>query len=479
MNETLKAEITKITGNERISDEENILSSYSGVFPPSLVVWPISTEEIAKIVKWANENAISLVPVSSAGPKLRRSSLPKVEGTVVLDMSKMNKILRIDSENKVAMVEPGVTYDTLISELKKEGLRPLMPLLPKASKSVLASCLDREPITTPRFHWDTPDPLLCTETVFGTGDIFRTGAAAGPGTLEEQWESGQAQKNPQGPSQFDPYRLIQGSQGTIGIVSWISMKCEMLPDKQLFLLAQSDNLNSIQDFNYALFRRRLADEHFMLNSVNLRAILSTNKLYSPWTLIVGVSGHGLIADEELDYRVGDIRDIGSETGVNLQENFDAIRSSDIEGVLNRASEVPYWKPRVMGECLEVMFTTTLDRVQEFYNTFLEFAENVGFPEDQIGAYVQPMVQGTNTHVGFDLFYSLDDSMEQAMELASKGSKKLLDDGAYFSRPYFPITDAVFEHTSPLTIDAMKRVKGIFDPNNVLNPGTLCFKEVPK
>ncbi|TFG94121.1 FAD-binding oxidoreductase, partial [Candidatus Thorarchaeota archaeon] len=210
MNQTMKDALTQITGIERISDEENILSSYSGVFPPTLVVWPISTEEIAKIVKWANENSISLVPISSAGPKLRRSSLPKVEGAVVLDMSKMQNILRIDATNKVAMIEPGVTYDHLIAELKKNGLRPLMPLLPKASKSVLTSCLDREPITTPRFHWDTPDPLLCTETVFGTGDIFRTGTAAGPGTLEEQWKSGQAQKNPQGPSQFDPFRLIQG-----------------------------------------------------------------------------------------------------------------------------------------------------------------------------------------------------------------------------------------------------------------------------
>jgi FAD/FMN-containing dehydrogenase len=63
-------------------------------------------------------------------------------------------------------------------------------------------------------------------------------------------------------------------------------------------------------------------------------------------------------------------------------------------------------------------------------------------------------------------------------LLGKGQKKLLDAGAYFSRPYGIITDAVFEKASPLTVDAMKRVKAIFDPNNVLNPGTLCFKEVP-
>ena len=480
MNQTMKDALTQITGIERISDEENILSSYSGVFPPSLVVWPISTEEIAKIVKWANENSISLVPVSSAGPKLRRSSLPKVEGTVVLDMSKMQNILRIDATNKVAMIEPGVTYDHLIAELKKNGLRPLMPLLPKASKSVLASCLDREPITTPRFHWDTPDPLLCTETVFGTGDIFRTGTAAGPGTLEEQWESGQAQKNPQGPSQFDPFRLIQGSQGTIGIVSWISMKCEMLPDAQQFLLAQADDLGALQEFNYTLFRRRLPDEHFILNSAALSAALGEKRQLPPWTLVLGVSGHGTIADEELEYRLGDIKDIARENNVNLEENLKDVKSSEIESLLNRASEVPYWKVRAKGECQEVMFTTTLDRVQEFYNIFQEIAEDVGFPLDQIGAYVQPMVQGTNTHVGFDLYYTLgeDDSTEKVIMLLGKGQKKLLDEGAYFSRPYGVITDAVFEKASPLTVDAMKRVKAIFDPNNVLNPGTLCFKEVP-
>ncbi|MBN2231157.1 MAG: FAD-binding oxidoreductase [Candidatus Thorarchaeota archaeon] len=478
MNETLIAEIEQILGKEKVSNSDETLSVYSGKEPPSLVVWPTSTEEIVKLVKWANKNSIPLVPTSSAGPKLRGSSLPKVKNAIIVDLSKMRNILRIDSKNKVAMIEPGVTYDHLISELKKEGLRPLMPLLPKASKSVLASCLDREPITTPRYHWDTTDPLLCTETVFGTGDVLRTGAAAGPGTLEEQWESGQAQKNPQGPSQFDPFRLVQGAQGTIGIVSWISMKCEKLPDKQLFLLAQGEDLNSFQEFNYALFRRRLADEHFMLNSVSLKGIFSTTKIYSPWTIIIGVSGHGMIADEELEYRVSDIRDIGSETNVDLQENFEAIRSSDIEGILNRASRVPYWKVDIAGNCLEVMFTTTFDRTQEFYDMFCDVADECDFPRSQIGAYVQPTNQGTNTHVGFDLYYSLDEDTESAITLLAKGQKKLLDEGAYFSRPYGAITDLVFEKSGPMTVEAMKRIKSIFDPNNILNPGTLCFKEVP-
>jgi len=281
MNEAMKNQIVQIVGNKSYSDDENTLLQYSGEYPPSLVVWPTTSDEVVRIVKWANENSVSLVSMSSAGPKLRGSSLPKVKDSVVVDLNNMRNILRVDTENKVVMIEPGVTYDNLVSELKKNGLRPLMPFLPKASKSVLTSCLDREPITTPRFHWDTTDPLLCTETVFGSGDIFRTGTAAGPGTLEEQWASGQAQKNPQGPSQFDPFRLIQGSQGTIGIVSWISMKCEMIPDAQQFLLAQADDIEAFQAFNYSIFRRRLADEHFMLNSAALSAALSSKKQLPP------------------------------------------------------------------------------------------------------------------------------------------------------------------------------------------------------
>jgi hypothetical protein len=39
----------------------------------------------------------------------------------------------------------------------------------------------------PKYHWDIGDPLACVEVIFGTGDMFRTGAAAGPGSLEEQW----------------------------------------------------------------------------------------------------------------------------------------------------------------------------------------------------------------------------------------------------------------------------------------------------
>ena len=81
----------------------------------------------------------------------------------------------------------------------------------------------------PKHHWESQDPLLCIEVVFGTGDLFRTGDSAGPGSLEEQWEVGKAQSRPMGPSYTDFAKIVQGSQGTMGIVTWASLKCRPFP----------------------------------------------------------------------------------------------------------------------------------------------------------------------------------------------------------------------------------------------------------
>jgi FAD/FMN-containing dehydrogenase len=473
--------VTKIVGDDRVCNKQEILEKYSGDFSPLFVVWPMSTAEVVEIVTWANKNSYVLIPVSSGSPRRRGSSLPKVDNAVIIDLSKMNKILRIDPKNKVVMLEPGVTFGQLIPELKKNGLRPLMPLLPKATKSVLTSCLDREPTTIPRFHWDLSDPLLCTETVFGSGDTLRTGSAAGPGSLEEQWASGQAQKNPQGPSQFDPFRIIQGSQGTIGVTTWITMKCELLPEHHHILLAGANNLNELEEFNYALLRRRLVDEHFMINSTALMAAFGKTLELPEWVLVLGVSGHGILAKDELEYRTSDTMDIANEKNIELTRSLGGLSSEDVQSLLNRPSDQSYWKYAYRGICREVIFTTTLDQVEGFYSIINELADRFGFPRNQIGAYIQPMVQGVSTHCNFDL-YGDPNNAEEAKSLNAllrEGRRILLNEGAFFSRPYGSITDTVFEHTSPEMLRALRSVKAIFDPKSVLNPGTLCFKEVLK
>ncbi|MHA2424352.1 MAG: FAD-binding oxidoreductase [Candidatus Thorarchaeota archaeon] len=483
MNESKKSQIIQMMGQDRVSDSDELLSSYADTESLSLVVWPSSADEITKLVEWANKNYFPIIPISSGPPHLTGSIVPKVKGTIILDLSKMNRIIRVDSKNKVVMIEPGVTYSQLLPELKKAGLRPLMPLLPKASQSVLASCLDREPTTIPRFQWDISDPLLCTETIFGTGEMLRTGSASGPGSLEEQWASGQAQKNPMGPSQFDPYRLVQGSQGTIGIVTWITMKCEMASEFHEVFLAGADTLEGLQKFSYAIIRRRLLDEHFVLNARCLSEMIGGEKVASlpEWILVAGISGHGPLAKDEFEYRFGDTKDIAESHGINLDTKIGEVKSEDLQRLLNVPSSEPYWKHRTNGGCREVHFTTTLDAIPSLYKSFLTEAEKSGVGQDRIGVYVQPVVQGVNAYCYFDIYYNPQDEEEatNTEKLFMNGSEKLMDSGAFFSRPPDTLTESVYSRVSPEVLSAMNRVKRIFDPNNVLSPGNLCFEEVLK
>ena len=145
-----------------------------------------------------------------------------------------------------------------------------MPLLPRSSKSVLASALERDPILMPSVHFDSTDPMLCTEIVFGTGDSMRTGEAAGPDTLEQQWELSKAQISPFGPTQMDPQRLLSGAQGTIGIVTWMSLKCRETSELYRAFMIPSGSLEPLIDLSYHLSRIRFTGKIFILNATQPR-----------------------------------------------------------------------------------------------------------------------------------------------------------------------------------------------------------------
>ena len=118
-------EITKIVGKENVltTKEELLCYAYDSTpkaFLPDLVARPCYAAQIQKIVKLANEHLFPLVP-RGAGTGLSGGSLP-VTGGVVVDLTRMNKILEIDEENLVAVVEPGVITYQIQEEAEKRGL---------------------------------------------------------------------------------------------------------------------------------------------------------------------------------------------------------------------------------------------------------------------------------------------------------------------------------------------------------------------
>ena len=482
--------LTEIIGKQRVISKPEVLDRYShdnsftASIRPRLVVQPRDGDEVQKVVVWANQTKTPLVPVSSGEPRFRGDTVPSVPEAVIVDLSRMDNIIRIDRRNRMVIIEPGVTYAQLQPALAEQGLRLSTPLLPRQSKSVVTSLLEREPRLVPKYSYTVPEPLRCLEVVWGNGEILRTGEAGGyyP-TLEQQWEMGLAQVFSGGPGQVDYYRLVSGAQGSMGIVTWASVKCEILPKVHKFLFIPADDLTGLIECAYRLLRVRLGDEFLVLNSANLAAILSMDgdevqalkdKL-PPWAIIMGIAGRDLFPEEKVDFQEEDTLDIVQQSGLELLPAVSDITGEQMMSALLNPSPEPYWKLAYKGACQDIFFMTTLDKVPEFVSTVFATANALQYEVSDIGIYLQPQHQGTSCHCEFNLPYDPGNKIEtdRVRELLETCSEALIKQGAYFSRPYGVWADMVYNHDAR-NREMIRTVKKIFDPNNILNPGKLCF-----
>ena len=485
----VKNELAKIVGQENVLDNPQILKEYSrdcSFTPPkkpACVVKPANIEELQGVVKWANDKRTALVPVSSGAPHFRGDTVPGVEGAVIVDLRRMNKIIRVDRANRVAIVEPGVTFSELQAELARVGMCAYLPLAPRSTKSVLSSVLEREPITMPGLHFDSTDPMLCAEIVFGTGDKIRTGEAAGPDTLEKQWEIGKAQMSPFGPTQMDPQRLVSGAQGTIGIVTWMSLKTRFISELSRAFLVPSDSLEPLIELSYKLTRIRFTGNIFILNRLNLACLLrrtsmeiaALNDKLPPWVMFVSCEGYGPLPEEKVQYLEADLKELAGSYGLKIQAELGEAKAGELASLLAGPSPEPYWKLRLKGGFDEVFFLTTQGKTPEFARIMAETAQQQGYPARNIGVYLQPVAQGTSCHCEFDLYYDPANpaESEKTRKFVLEVADKMEARGAFFSRPYRELAEVAYRRSRD-TAEMQKKIKAIFDPNGILNPGKLCF-----
>ena len=485
-----KQKLEKIVGADNVNYEPAVLDSFSKDFSfvnqvkPSCVVKPKEAKAVQKLIAAANETQTPLVPVSSGAPHFRGDTVPTLGGSVIVDMSQMNKIVFVDRPRRVAMVEPGVTFADLIPATRKEGLRLNIPLLPRKSKSVVGSVLEREPVLLPKYQWDVSDPLACLEVFFGCGDEFRTGQAAGPGSVKDQWKVGGVQKAPYGPGIGSWHRLIQGAQGTMGITTWMSLRCELLPSLEEPFVVGSSSLEPLLDLTSWLNRLRSVNECFILNNTNLATIFA--KKYSKeyqaikdslptYVLFYVVAGYDVLPEERVCSQIQEIADITQRMSIDPGKSVGCLSAYEIMKAVQKPCEEPYWKLRPKGACEDLYFQSIHDKLEGQIKTMNDQAEKSGHAASNVGIYIQPMVQGTSYHCEFNLFYDPENPVEvdRTQNLSTKATKALLAKDAFFSRPYGQNAWMITNRDAG-TVNVLHKFKQIFDPKNVMNPGKICF-----
>jgi hypothetical protein len=485
-----KAKLAEIVGAKNAVFDDAVLKNFSSdmsfthPIQPACVVKPQNAEEISRIVNLARETQTPLVPVSSGTPHFRGDTVPGTGGAIIVDLSGMKNIIHIDRKNRSVMFEPGVTFSELAAAVTDKGMRLNMPLLPRPAKSVVGSLLEREPVLMPKYHWDISDPLACVEIIFGTGEKFRTGAAAGSGTIEEQWAAGGAQKEAAGPSASSWYRLIQGSQGTMGIVTWASTRCELIPSLEEPFFVGSSNLEKILETVHWLIRLRLVNECLVLNNTNLALIIAGNNSQEylrikeslpPWILFYNIGAYDFLPEERIKGQMGDMTDLAQRLGINPVKVLSGITADQFLKLIQRPSDREYWKLNYKGGCQDIFFLTIFDKLPELIQTMYSSVKTAGYPVTDLGIYLQPIVQGANCHCEFNLFNNPQNSAEtnNIRDLSVSTTKKLLSQGAFFSRPYGECTGLIMNRDAA-TVNALKKVKSIVDPLGIMNPGKLCF-----
>jgi FAD/FMN-containing dehydrogenase len=482
--------LAQIVGQENVVDDRGTLEAYSKdqSFVPPLLPWcvvrPNDTGQVAALVEWANETRTPLVPISSGPPHFHGDTVPSAPETTIVDLSRMKAIKRIDRRNRIALIEPGVTYSELEPALAEEGLRITRPLMPRTNKSVVASLLERQPTLIPRLNYSLPEPLRNCGVVWGTGEIAYTGEAGlGPLSLDDQWAKGVAQVDPKGPNATDLMRLVTGAQGTMGIVTWASVRCELLPAVQKHVFVPAQRLEDLIDFCHELERTRLGNEVLIVNAAQLaRMVVSqfgevravADELPA-WIVIVRLAGAALYPREKLDVQEHRLTSMLQSFALTPLYGLPHITSADIVKVLDGYSGEPHWKVRQEGGSQDIFFLTTLGKAPEFVATACSIAEELKYPASEIGVYIQPQHQGVSQHVELNLPYEPEDAraLAKAREIHRQMAETLVARGAYFSRPYGSWSDLVYSRDATAK-SVLRTVKHIVDPNNVLNPGKLCF-----
>ena len=438
-----------------LSDQPSLIAHASDALgqghPPDLVVVPGSTTEIAAIARLCNEHRVPLV-VRGAGTGYTGGAVP-TRGGIVLSMARLNRILEIDEANLIAVVEPNVINGDLQRAVEAVGL--FYPPDPASLETSSIGGNVAECAGGPRaFKYGTTKRyVLALEAVLPTGEVVHTGS--------------KAVKNVVG---YDLTQLLVGSEGTLAIITKITLRLIPKPPARATLSASFASVRSAVDAVSALIARRaipaaveLIDED-SLRAVERHVGRPVVVSQAAALLIVECDGTPAAVEEE----IARVAQACADTGA--LEVRRAVTEPERDALWDVRRQVSL-ALRATG-LLKINHDVVVPRgrVPELFDVIADLKRRHTLRVASFGH-----AGDGNIHV--NLMVDRDDKEERAR--AAEAERELFErvvqlegsisgeHGIGFAKArYLPI------EISPDTIDLMKRLKTAFDPNNILNPGKI-------
>jgi len=444
--------LREIVGPERLSTGESELElhakdeSHHPAHRPDVVLWPQTAFEISRILRFANLKKIPVTPWA-AGTSLEGNPIP-IEGGIALDLRLMDRICWIKPENLQARVEAGVDFVRLNERLKKYGL--FFPPDPGATATIGGMIANDAKGIRAMKYGSTGDHILELEVVLPHGGIIAVGSRAVRSS-----------------SGYDLKRLFIGSEGTLGIITEVTLLLAGLPAEFLAAVVSFPNLREAAGAVAELVAAGLTPAALeFLDKETVALINRVNELDLPErpTLFIELQGSSRPALED-DLRV--VEQICSgcerfEAGIGREERD---RLWEARHLVHHTIRKAF--PGIAGIVVDV--AVPISR----YPEIIEFSKKTLRKHDVHG-YAFGHAGSGNLHV--ELLYHPDSPDERARAEAVNEEIVFhaLDlEGTATGEHGVGLGKRKFmEREHGPSLEIMRAIKKLLDPNGIMNPGKI-------
>jgi D-lactate dehydrogenase (cytochrome) len=416
--------------------------------PPGAVVFAQSTAEVAAVVKLAAQYQVPVIPFG-VGTSLE-GHLLAVQGGISLDVSQMNRVLAINADDLTVTVQPGVTRKQLNEEVKSTGL--FFPIDPGADATLGGMAATRASGTNAVRYGTMRENVLALEVVTAQGEVIRTGT--------------HAKKSSAG---YDLTRLMVGSEGTLGVITEVTVKLYPLPEAVMAatccFASLADAVNTtIQIIQLGVPIARCE----LLDSTTVKVVNQHSKLSLPESAMLLMEFHGSPAG--VQEQVKTVQALAADnhgsafawaaTPEERTKLWTARHNAYFAGVQSR----PGCRAITTDTCVPIshLADALLDSVTE--------AQEAGIPYFLVGH-----VGDGNFHMGYLIDPNIPAERETAERLNHQLVERALKLGGTCTGEHgvgLHKMEFLVDETGSGAVDMMRAIKRALDPLNIMNPGKI-------
>ena len=416
---------------------------------PSAIVWPNNTADVVKVMKYAYEKEIPVVP-RGAGTGMTAGAVPS-KGSIVLSFEKMKKIIEIDAENLNVLCEPGVINGKLQRELEWTGF--FYPPDPASMNFCTLGGNVAENAGGPRAlkYGVTRDYVMEIEAVLPNGEVITTGIKTTKGVVG-----------------YDLTRLFTGSEGTLAVFTKIRLKVLPLPEEVITLLAIFRSLESSGDAVTKIISSKIIPRTLEFMDRNaIEAVENFKPIGLPRdaeaVLLIELDGQPSTITREAEKVIA----LCSKLGAEIKMAKDEFAKNNLWASRRALSPALYHiKPTKINEDIVV----PRNKLTEMLRRLRTLSEKSGITIVNFGH-----AGDGNIHVNIMVDKADEDEYQRGLGLVEEIFRDTLELGGTISGEHgIGLTKAGYidMELSERELKIMESIKKVFDPKKILNPGKI-------